>query len=830
MTLARWTNLKIIGDMTPLNVILSLLVLACTAGSGAETAPANAYSYATFLNGHRRTKADSRPTLFALDTSRYSFSLDLNDFARAGFALKPHSRPGYLEALAVGTKRLHRLPPAELVIEMEEGGKVFRAANCAAGRQLDNAQVRLWESGRYVQHYDFLDLQFFDEHGTRLDCTGSLDLVAWPGSLTFTATLAPDDNDCDGPSRSVWNDAKLRVRLKAPGIACQQEKTIAGPWTAGETKALTLTYSVAAPEAPGASLTVTVSTPTLPVVPVEFEPTKQCFVATVAKGILKRSSATGTADHHAYDELVVTVENPGKVAQSVPFLLDLRDTANITGLCPVLCDREGRPTGIPVQLSKNWHYRPMGAYLMAYTCLPAKPGRTEYRLRVVYGFYGQLPSASHAQLSLVGYGGHGRWDQLAIGCWGETMCFDMDMSLVDVAVTDVRLLMVRDGLKGGLWGWTTAGWGGDWLGLTNASGEKVPFGDLQTAYVSQGPCLTDVRYRGFYGADREVAVTARVQTLRTDDYSRVFQKLHYTFNAATPTKGMWLFKMGRSNGLVTPRVAYGNAQGLIAEQAVPATITPSEKLVDQVTLTGEAPWWVSFPGSFSTGPIKPNGYRALVIRAYRATAGGKISTEPTISLPVHRVHSAGLGVDIDLLLVPPAAVNAWQPGDEVEMDLEWITLPRVADDYYGPNEAFRQHLAAHPASWETTYREAIGNDLNVVVRGGKLRERYPLVIHARSQRVEVHIRGGVGCVPIRFEGLATATGYELYELVDGVPHRLDQSVHGNDFWQTDYDAETQTYALTYNLPLDNKPQSVWVLQKSGPHLLEKLSGYLAIPD
>ena len=801
--------------MKPLHLIISLtlLVMAGSAGFGAAV-PANDYSYACFINGHRKVKADTTPTIFAIATSRYDFSVDLNDFARAGFALKPPAGVGYVDALASGTERLHRLPPAELIIEIEEGGKVYRAVSCAAGRQRNNAQVRLWESGRYVQHYDFLDLQFLDDHGTRLDCSGRLDLVAWPNSLTFTASLTPDDNGCDGPRHGVWNDAKLRLRLKGPGLACQQEKTIAGLWTVGETKTLTLTYEVAAPAVPGTPVAVTVSTPALPVVPVEFEPTRQCFVATVAGGRMKRSGATGGADHRAYDEFVVTVENPGAVAQSVPFLLDLRDTANITGLCPVLCDRDGRPTGIPVQLSKNWHYRPMGAYLMAYTLLPAKPGRTDYRLRVVYGFYGQLPSASHAQLSLVGYGGHGRWDQLAIGCWGETMCFDMDMSLVDVAVTDVRLLMVRDGRNGSSWGWTTSGWGGDWLGLTNSGGEKMPFGDLQTAYVSQGPCLTEVHHSGFYGAGREVAFAAQVRTLRTDDYSRVFQKIRYTFNAATPTQGLWLFKMGRSNGLVTPRIAYGNAQGLIAEHAVPATLTPGEWLVNPVTLGGDAPWWVSFPGAFSTGTIKATGYRALIIRAFRATAGGKIYTEPTISLPVHTVHSAGLGVDLDLLLLAPAEVNAWQPGDHVEMDLEWITLPRVADDYYGPNETFRQHLAEHPSSWETTYREAAGNDLKVVVRGGAVVERYPLVVHAREPRVQVDIGGGVGFVPIRFEGLATANDYTLYEEVDGKLRRLDQSVHGNDFWQTEYDAASQTYSLTYNLPLDNKPASVWVLQKT----------------
>ncbi|MHC4086241.1 MAG: hypothetical protein ACYSU3_15290 [Planctomycetota bacterium] len=40
---------------------------------------------------------------------------------------------------------------------------------------------------------------------------------------------------------------------------------------------------------------------------------------------------------------------------------------------------------------------------------------------------------------------------------------------------------------------------------------------------------------------------------------------------------------------------------------------------------------------------------------------------------------------------------------------------------------------------------------------------------------------------------------------------LDQSVHGNDFWQTDYDPVSNTWQVTYNLPLDSPndvPQDV----------------------
>jgi hypothetical protein len=133
--------------------------------------------------------------------------------------------------------------------------------------------------------------------------------------------------------------------------------------------------------------------------------------------------------------------------------------------------------------------------------------------------------------------------------------------------------------------------------------------------------------------------------------------------------------------------------------------------------------------------------------------------------------------------------------------------------YYGPNEAFRKHLAENPSSWKTTSREAIGNDLRVTARGGKVLNRYPIVIHADQPAVEVDVKGGVGFVPLRVEGLKSATGYALFQIVAGKEVKLDQAVHGNDFWQVDYDEGTQTCSLTYNLPLDNQPESRWILRK-----------------
>ncbi len=186
--------------------------------------------------------------------------------------------------------------------------------------------------------------------------------------------------------------------------------------------------------------------------------------------------------------------------------------------------------------------------------------------------------------------------------------------------------------------------------------------------------------------------------------------------------------------------------------------------------------------------------------------------QPTLAFPVNHNHGPR---DVNLLLVPPVGVKQFQPGDTVELDLEWIVVPREADDYYGPNQAFRAHLEEHPRSWKTVHREAVGNDLQLDVTGGTVTHRYPVMIRAEQEEISVTITGGVGQVPIRFDGLlATAAGYVLYEEIDGQLTALDQAVHGNDFWQTDHDPGSGTYRLSYNLPLDGKPTSRWVLKRN----------------
>jgi len=762
-------------------IVVFLLIGICAADL---IAAGGAYTFSCWPNGWRKNSNDQSADIFGIETSRYGFTLDVADFSKVRLGLL-NNPAGYEQALGHKAEMLKNLPAAELWIEIEVDGTRYRAHTCKAGKEKGVKHlhdVRLWESGRYVQHYDFLELDFRSAAGEQLGCDADLDVVAWPASLTFNVNIAP---------AHPWNHAILRLGLQSEAGAWSREEEVEGLWQQDEKKSVSMTCRVPVTSPPPVA-DISVTTEDGQRFPVRFDETKDCYVASVNH--LKRNWPTGYTDIRHYDEFKITVDG-SNANDPVPFLLDMRPPANITGLCPILCHEDGRPTGIPVQLSKNWHYKPMCSYLMAYTMLPAKE-TTTYLLRVVYGFYGTLPSASHAQLSLIGYGGHGRWDQLAIGCWGETICFDMDMSLVDVAITDIRMLMTRHGIDGKKWSWTDAGWGGDWLNIRDDSQEKYFQNNLKTAYLSQGPCLTDVKYEGYYGKNQEVDFKARVQTLRTDDYSRTFQALSYRFTRDVSAQKIWLFKLGRTSHYATPQIAYGNSNGCIEDLDVPETLKKNQLLLDKVELAGSGPWWVALPGAIHTsGRDWGTGYRALIIREFQAHIGGQTYTHPTISAPIFSTGPANL----DIELLPPAGVTDFTRGDRITLNLELVTLPRVADDYYGPNEAFRTHLTENPTSWKTTYREAIGNDLAVKVTGGRTMQNYPLVIQVEKPEVTVSVEGGIGAVPVRFEGLRSSVGFRLYRMVNGDPVSFDQAVHGNDFWQTGYDAVSETWNVTYNI-------------------------------
>ena len=98
-------------------------------------------------------------------------------------------------------------------------------------------------------------------------------------------------------------------------------------------------------------------------------------------------------------------------------------------------------------------------------------------------------------------------------------------------------------------------------------------------------------------------------------------------------------------------------------------------------------------------------------------------------------------------------------------------------------------------------REVHGNRRDVEMRQGTLLQKFPDIrIQTEKEMASLTLKGGLGSVPVTFIGLSSPSGYELK--IDGVI--LDQSVHGKDFWQTNFDSVTSTWSRTYNLPISDQ--------------------------
>lgn len=121
------------------------------------------FSFGYWLNGWRKNRGDASPDILCLESGCYGLMLDVAALRNVRFGLLDDD-VDYVQALASGASR-----------------DVSRLKD-----------VKLWESGRLVQHFELFDVLFEDAAGRPLGCLGSLGLVAWTDSFALTAELTPD--------------------------------------------------------------------------------------------------------------------------------------------------------------------------------------------------------------------------------------------------------------------------------------------------------------------------------------------------------------------------------------------------------------------------------------------------------------------------------------------------------------------------------------------------------------------------------------------------------------------------------------------------------------
>lgn len=480
----------------------------------------------------------------------------------------------------------------------------------------------------------------------------------------------------------------------------------------------------------------------------------------------------------------------------------------ITGISAVLRDSNGHPTGLPVQLSKNWHTDARsddlsGNWFHGISQLRIPANTTgELELTICYAHWGGVPAASHAQLCLIGWGSNQLWDQSALGAWGETICYEPDQAQAKCTMTDVRPLMVRSidagGPKGndGQWGWTNNVGGGDFFRVFDSAGSRIPHASMRTTYHRQGPCLTEVTYAGRIGSAITHSITASLG--RTDDVPRAVYSLRMDVHAAFDFSRFSFFQASADTYASSRehKMATGNETGLLREWETHwgenANCQPPTEWIGRIP-------WASIHEARSKEMTNSGAQacRALVLRSWKARLGGK---EASPWIAERGVTLAGSPFS-NLNLTTPPSLNRLEPGDFLEATLEYVVLPQFAADYYGSNQSLRHALEKDENTWRMAHREALENDRQVQVHHGTLLGLHPAIaIHSPDGYADFTLKGGLGYVPVTFTGLPSSEGRTL--LVDNQP--LQQTVHGNDFWQTDFDPASKTWSQTFNIPISER--------------------------
>jgi hypothetical protein len=794
--------------------------------------------------------------IFNIQTSHYGLSFDFHHFQlrKFGLIVNPASAQ---QVLTQDNQPVEDLPEASLSASLELNGGASQVVG--AGRSFDDCQ--LVENGnQFVRRW--LTFLAFEPSLAAIDERESgLEISAWPDRVTFLLRLISRDAiegaklalsiqlppgytlfHSGGDSIGFKNDLDEGfIFLRAvkgmnllPNLDTQSctAKLEVGSWSAGEarqvgfiiylTPAVTEAYPhLIAHETTPFLVRAFQEQPELHELEVLYQPEMGWHIVHLRND--GDVSDYQESSNKRIESVKINLENSGAAPRTLRLNFSKEGRVfGITGISAILRDLDGNPLGIPVQLSKNWHKdgvpnqskRFEGPWFHGLVQVTVPAGkRVSFIYTSVNAFWGQLPAASHAQLCLVGWGSNQLWDQAAIGSWGESLCFEPDQGQGVGVVLDTRPLMVwgMGNMPQKQWSWTHNVGGADFLVYYDRNVEKQNNSRMKTLYRRYGPNLTEVTYAGS-SYDQKIDLAYTVSLYRTDDIVRGVYRFRYDVRQPVQFSKLVFFQCGSYEYSYSRdrKFAIGNENGLIREWNT--QWGGFDYRTERLELKGKAPWVSMHEAVKYENFSKDEGAwanRGLVIRNWDAKLGGRAS--PTwiaeIGITLH-------GQDTSLIdFLPPQGLTELQPGDYVEAELIHVVMPQYATDYYGSNENLRQALELNENTWKMIYREAIGNELEVKVsRGGKLLQTYPILIRASDQEVHFQVKGGLACVPLTVTGLRDYRGFRLERQVGGSWIEIDQSYHGKDFWQADFNPSDRRWEITFSLPLDT-PQDERTTQK-----------------
>jgi hypothetical protein len=790
--------------------------------------------------GWRGRSPDGR-RVFCVQTNCYGLAMDV-DHARL-------TNLGALRDAPPDAAAVFKLPAVQLVTRITVGDRVYAATSAAPAL----TDVRIIEHGRFLQRLELQKITLIDET-TREPLDGvdaSFELVCWPDRLVILLRVRPRQI-IETTSLSMalrWEDPGWRVDVTGararrvqrvdhvggitvmnPGEATWEGAaggaqvgltTPAREWDSSKNER-TLALVIAPADANAAGhekespddalgITATGIAPYKDALTVKHDPLADDY--TVRLGDASLGGWTPAGDPDRLERVAVHVENASEVTRTARLRFSKlgAPVAGVIGMTPMIRDAAGVPVGLPVQISKNWHRE---SWFDGPTMLEVPPRRAvDLEFTIAYERWGGVPAVSHAQLCLIGYGGNQLWHEVALGSFGEAIFYDPDVVLGRGMIDDMRPLLVRPaGTRADeKWGWTNNVGGGDFLVYIDGDGRRQRLNDVRTTYERYGPNLAQVTYAG-HTDDGRIDGRIGLSHFRSDDFTRAVYHLRYDVRRATSFRRLVFFQLGADvyNAHQFRRLARGNRDGLLAEWE-PAPEREGGRGYDRVDVPCPGPvGWISLHKAMA--PSGASGAwpdRGLIVRSFRARLGGRETTTPLFGF--YRTRDTGDRrpdakpvPSVSVELTPPFELGALTAGDFVDCQLELLILPASAKDYLGPNDALRKALASDGDTWRMVRREAVGNDLDVVATAGTVEQDYPFRIRCDAAgNAAFQLRRGIGYVPITLTGVNDYRRCSLERRVAaGRWARIDQSVHGNDFWQAEFHPDRRTWDLSFNLPAD----------------------------
>ena len=550
---------------------------------------------------------------------------------------------------------------------------------------------------------------------------------------------------------------------------------------------------------------------------------------------------TKPADRNVYDEVEVVFENRSNEEKIVPVCFRRSGmTFPVVGMSPLWKDENGDPDGTPVQLTKDWHIHPdekecgewfaipldatrryyegKWSHLYSYVALPA---RSVVKKTFVCAFenWGKYPASSHAQLSLIGWGGYGIWEQLAIGSHSENICFAMDGTSNIGVIQDIRPLYLR-GKHGGFadYGWSDNVGGGEFLYYVDINGTRRDFARVITDFKAHCPVLTDTEYE-VTSSDGKISAKITINQPATDDILKEFFKIKYTFNEDVEYERLCLFQFDSDRYLanVFTQVAVGNSDVLKREFSFKPDFTfESGSLKGFENITGAENDWFFFHGMPNEGSEE---YEKL-------DDGGKTlksGKNANILFTVREVNGVVNGKPYELIYglrqcystdrrhvaveIKAASEKLIKKGSEAEFLIELNCIPASIADYYGNCEYIKK-LGDVLDGVETAKYVSARSIVSGEATEGELVSLYPVRVRCAGDSATIKLIGGLGVTPVSFEGLSGYSGYEI--TCNG--KAVDNSVKGKDYLQV-YRGEDGKYTLSVGIEASKEQRIIKIARK-----------------